>query len=164
MTYAPARAAAAVALAAVALAACADGPADDASSTPAASLPATSPSVVDTSGSASAEANASSEPSATNPAPPADRRPAPTSPSGPRATAGRDDRTGDLVRGRRTLRGTVERAGAWVLLRTDDGRWALLGRRAAVLTTGESATVMGIDATPPADCPVRQALTVYSVN
>ena len=70
----------------------------------------------------------------------------------------------DLVRGRRTLRGTVERAGAWVLLRTDDGRWALLGRRAAVLTTGESATVMGIDATPPADCPVRQALTVYSVN
>jgi hypothetical protein len=74
------------------------------------------------------------------------------------------DRTGDLVRGRRTMKGEVERSGGWVLLRTDDGVWALLGRRGAALSTGATATVTGIPATPPAGCPVDRALTVYSAR
>jgi hypothetical protein len=91
------------------------------------------------------------------------RMPKPTPTSASPSDEG-PDRTGDLVRGRRTLHGTVERSGDWVLLRTDDGVWALLGRRGAALTTGATATVTGIPATPPAGCPVDRAVTVYSAR
>ena len=100
-------------------------------------------------------ATSASSPAASPATPPSTGAPAPSR-SG--------DRTGDLVRGRRTLSGTVERSGDWVLLRTDDGRWALLGRRAADLAAGAQATVIGIPLSPPAGCPADRALTVYSVT
>jgi hypothetical protein len=99
---------------------------------------------------------------ATSASPP--RSPAAPASTGAPAPAGSGDRTGDLVRGRRTLSGTVERSGDWVLLRTDDGRWALLGRRGADLAAGASATVTGVPLSPPAGCPADRALTVYSVT
>jgi hypothetical protein len=118
-------------------------------------------------------------PAAASPASPATRSPASPAPTPsetgstrmpkptPTSASPSDDgpdRTGDLVRGRRTLKGEVERSGGWVLLRTDDGVWALLGRRGAALSTGATATVTGIPATPPAGCPVDRALTVYSAR
>jgi hypothetical protein len=71
-----------------------------------------------------------------------------------------DDRRGDLVRGVRSLRGVIERDGAWVILRTDGARWALLGDRARTLAAGEEAHVRGRPTTPPADCPADRALTL----
>ncbi|MFU8875506.1 hypothetical protein [Micromonospora sp. SL4-19] len=72
-----------------------------------------------------------------------------------------DDRTGDLVPGRRTITGTVEQTGDWIVLRTDDATWALLGRRAQALRAGSTATVTGIAARRPAGCPADHALSVY---
>ncbi|SCE98911.1 hypothetical protein GA0074695_2700 [Micromonospora viridifaciens] len=72
-----------------------------------------------------------------------------------------DDRTGDLVPGRRTINGTVERAGDWIVLRTGDATWALLGRRAQALRVGSTATVTGTAARRPAGCPADHALSVY---
>jgi len=135
-------------------------------------------------GASTAPASHAAPPSPTSPAssPPARGTSPPASSSSPAASSGPTaragpptstgtsspgdgpDRTGDLVRGRRTLHGTVERSGGWVLLRTDDSVWALLGRRGAALKAGAAATVVGIPATPPAGCPVDRALTVYRAH
>jgi hypothetical protein len=54
-----------------------------------------------------------------------------------------DDRQGDLVRGQRTLSGTVARAGTCTTLDIGDARWQLTGPLADTLTTGERVTVVG---------------------
>ncbi|MFI7544782.1 hypothetical protein [Actinoplanes sp. NPDC049599] len=92
-------------------------------------------------------------PATPDPAPPS-RRPEVTSPPFD------GDRTGDLVRGVRTLRGVVERDGDWVLLRVDAERWALLGARARALAGGSTVEVRGTVAAPPPGCPVDRALQV----
>ncbi|MFG3690767.1 hypothetical protein [Micromonospora sp. NPDC047740] len=75
-----------------------------------------------------------------------------------------DDRTGDLFPGRRTITGTVGRTGEWILLRTDNATWALLGRRAETLRPGSTATVTGTTAQCPTGCPADHALSVYSAR
>ncbi len=76
----------------------------------------------------------------------------------------RDDRSGDLVRGRRTLTGTVERRDGWILLRSGETLWALLGGTATDLAGGSTVTVTGSVAAVPAGCPAHQALTVSRVD
>jgi hypothetical protein len=70
------------------------------------------------------------------------------------------DRRGDLVHGIRTLRGVIERDGEWVILRTDGGRWALLGDRARTLASGHDVQVRGRTVTPPQGCPADRAVTL----
>ncbi|MFF5174645.1 hypothetical protein ACFY3U_18685 [Micromonospora sp. NPDC000089] len=146
------------------LTACGDGP----DPTPVASggAPPTGPA------SPSPERPASAPPS-TPPAPPVAKtggaptpggRPPTASPA--RATAatptgaGDPDRRGDLVRGYRSLTGTVDRSGDWVLLRSGDTTWALLGARADALPEGRGATVAGVQAPLPPGCPADHALTL----
>ena len=73
------------------------------------------------------------------------------------------DRRGDLVRGARTLTGTVYRDADWVLLDVAGVRWALLGEPARTLKAGQTATATGTLTQPPAGCPVNMALTVTRV-
>jgi hypothetical protein len=74
------------------------------------------------------------------------------------------DRRGDLVRGARTLTGTVHRDGDWVLLDVAGKRWALLGGATRSLKAGQTATTIGTLTQPPAGCPVDMALTVTRVS
>ncbi|MBY8871018.1 hypothetical protein K7640_04065 [Micromonospora sp. PLK6-60] len=97
--------------------------------------------------------------------------PPPATPTGEANPAGRTasaaptgrsdpDRRGDLVRGYRSLTGTIDRSGAWVLLRVDGVTWALLGAPAADLPDGRVVTVAGVTAPLPPDCPADQAVTL----
>jgi hypothetical protein len=70
------------------------------------------------------------------------------------------DRRGDLVRGLRAVRGTVERDGAWLILRTRRDSWALLGNRAHPLADGQEVVVRGTVTALPPGCPADRALTV----
>jgi hypothetical protein len=69
-----------------------------------------------------------------------------------RDTVTPDDRRGDLVRGTRTLTGTVERNGTCISLLTDGGQWALSGPAVAVLTPGERVEVTGHVTDLPTTC------------
>jgi hypothetical protein len=78
----------------------------------------------------------------TPPGPGPSATPAPSRGTGTTATPG-DDRQGDLVRGRRTLTGTVARQGTCTTLDTGDARWQLTGPVADKLTPGNRVTVVG---------------------
>jgi hypothetical protein len=77
----------------------------------------------------------------TPPGPGPSATPAPSRGSG--TTTPDDDRQGDLVRGRRTLTGTVARQGTCTTLDTGDARWQLTGPVADKLTPGNRVTVLG---------------------
>ena len=55
----------------------------------------------------------------------------------------RDDRPGDLVRGTRTVTGTVERDEGCTSLRVGTQQWALVGMMAASLEVGTTVRVAG---------------------
>jgi hypothetical protein len=91
--------------------------------------------------------------------------PAPTGSGGAVPTpSAPDDRSGDLVRGRQNLTGTVERRDGWVLLRSGETVWVLLGTTAAGLAAGSAVTVSGSIAAVPAGCPAAKALNVSRVT
>ena len=77
----------------------------------------------------------------TPPGPGPSATPAPNRGTG--TTTPGDDRQGDLVRGRRTLTGTVARQGTCTTLDTGDARWQLTGSIADKLTPGSRVTVVG---------------------
>lgn len=77
---------------------------------------------------------------------------------------GSGERRGDLVRGVRTLTGTVERTDRCVILRVDRSAWALLGAPATKLAAGRTVEVTGTVATPPPGCVAHQALMVTRVR
>ncbi|MCW3820484.1 hypothetical protein ONA91_39240 [Micromonospora sp. DR5-3] len=161
MTRAQALLTAAIATAALAIAGCAgdrDPSSGPASTAVAASGTTTASPAAITAGAAAEQASRPSTPGVSE-APGSDstRKAEPTNPPV-------DDRTGDLVPGRRTVTGTVERTGEWILLRTDNATWALLGRRAETLRAGSTATVTGTTAQCPAGCPADHALSVYSAR
>ncbi|MFC8850663.1 MULTISPECIES: hypothetical protein [unclassified Micromonospora] len=152
--------AAAATLAAVALLpACASGddePQPAASASPTAKATATMPST-----DAAGQPDYPPVGGAASRTPDAARPPAPIRPS---PSGGADDRIGDLVPGRRTIAGTIERTDGWVLLHTSDGVWALLGQRAEPLQPGSPATVTGMVTSPPPGCPTDRALSVYGAR
>jgi hypothetical protein len=74
------------------------------------------------------------------------------------------DRRGDLVRGARTLTGTVHRDAGWVLLDVAGKRWALLGKAPQSLVTGHTATATGTVTRAPAGCPAELALNVTRLS
>lgn len=155
-------------LAALALAACAD---DDQApeAAPTASPPPTAtaaPGSTPPPGAGRSSASPAGDATSRTPISPRSPAPAPPAPAprGPTLSGGADDRTGDLVRGRRTITGTVERTGGWLLLRTSDSTWALLGQRAETLRPGTSVTVTGVVTDPPAGCPTERGLSVYGTR
>jgi hypothetical protein len=86
----------------------------------------------------------------------------PTAPGA--ATSPPDDRGGDLVRGRRTLTGTVERDGSCVFLVVAGKRWNLSGAPTERLTGGQQITVTGTLAAVQTGCTADQALLVTRVQ
>jgi hypothetical protein len=73
------------------------------------------------------------------------------------------DRRGDLVRGYRTLVGTIEAAGPCPVLRVGGERWSLLGDRTRGVVAGARFEVRGTVTTPPRGCHTTRALTVSQV-
>ncbi|SCE64153.1 DUF5818 domain-containing protein [Micromonospora mirobrigensis] len=95
--------------------------------------------------------------SAATPVPPTNT---PTPPAAAPTGSADPDRRGDLVRGYRSLTGTVDRSGRWVLLRAEDTTWALLGPPTADLVDGRTVTVSGVAAQVPPGCAADRALTL----
>jgi hypothetical protein len=73
--------------------------------------------------------------------------------SGPSsAAASGGDRRGDLVRGRRSLTGTVQRTSTCTMLEVGTRRWILTGRLADSLTASSRVQVVGTLVPVPAEC------------
>jgi hypothetical protein len=81
-----------------------------------------------------------------------------------RTTPPPDDRRGDLVKGRRTLTGTISRDGTCIVLVVADRRWSLTGKPAERLTDGEKVRVTGTLATVHPGCPADHALAVTQIR
>jgi len=108
------------------------------------------------------------EPSTPDPSPTAPGAPPPsdaTRPPAPGATTPPpDDRRGDLVKGRRTLTGTVSRDSTCITLLVADKRWSLSGAPAEPLADGDQVRVTGTVTTTLAACPADHALVVTRVQ
>ena len=74
------------------------------------------------------------------------------------------DRQGDLVRGVRTLVGTVEPGEVCPVLRVGADRWALVGAAAQRLASGTVVEVRGTVVSPPPGCHASRALQVSQVR
>jgi hypothetical protein len=85
-------------------------------------------------------------------------------PSGATAPPPPDDRRGDLVKGRRTLTGTVNRDGACITLLVAGKRWSLSGAPAQRLAAGDQIRVTGTVTPARAACPADHALIVTRVQ
>ncbi len=138
----------------VALPACtADEPGNDQPLTPQRAAPAPSA----TTGTPSPLPSPATPPAAT---PPAATKPSRSPAVSPTAPA---DRRGDLVRGYRTLVGTIEAAGPCPVLRVGGERWSLLGDRTRGVVAGARFEVRGTVTTPPRGCHTTRALTVSQI-
>ena len=124
-----------------------------------------------------------SAPASASPSPPVRPSPSvtapPSAPAGPRnpSTPPRtvmptpeplmpsaSDRQGDLVRGVRTLVGTVEPGEVCLVLRVGADRWALVGAAAQRLASGTVVEVLGTVVSPPPGCHAARALQVSQVR
>lgn len=107
-------------------------------------------------------------PTTAGPSPMASGAPPPsgaTRPPAPGATPPPpDDRRGDLVKGRRSLTGTVSRDGACIILLVAGKGWSLSGAPAERLADGDHVRVTGTVATVRAACPSDHALVVTRVQ
>ena len=116
-----------------------------------------SPSVASPSSSPAAPSPAATPPRTTRP------EPQPSPPLSAPSSPGPADRRGDLVRGYRTLVGTIEAAQPCLVLRVGADRWALVGDRARGLASGARFEVRGTVTSPPRGCHTTRALAVSQV-
>lgn len=164
MACSPVRTAATAALVVLLVCSCSAGP------TPAADAPGptpngSAPGAAQPPSSPAASATPSTAPSTTPPAAsPRRSAPVPTAEAPATRRAAEGERRGDLVRGRRTVTGTVSRTGRWVLLDAGTFTWVLLGAGIDRATAGSRVTATGAVTAVPAGCPADRALVVNRID